>query len=439
MFVEAFSPSHGPIAGLNVLPILTPIPCLYRRRTGSLMATVASEATPSSPSIVYNEELQRHTVTIPSFDEENTDSYPSLLHKIHIQPLLSNKETTTLLNKARDYATENSSWDQQDSSRHVAYRTVDFAIEESIEISQYLGEIAFEDRTFGALSEVYDVDADDMSFLDLFVASYEGKDDATDEEVEERNTMDQLDFHRDGSLLSFTVLLSPTEDFEGGGTIFDALGDAEIATKDDGTHSILQSPGVIQSPQPGYATLHSGKLLHGGNQVTKGHRIVLVGFVDVHERNTKPGAYGSATKEWGRNDVREFWNKRRLSLLQQQQGNDYSKEDKEAKDQLQPVWKLKNWIHRPKHTTSSYFGEDRTIPTNVLKNMETRASIDKIRKRRLVTEDRLLREILLPREERGEKIDDEGEAGEWMEVDMDSLGMDGLMLGWDNEEEEEDE
>ena len=71
--------------------------------------------------------------------------------------------------------------------------------------------------------------------------------------------------------------------------------------------------------------------------------------------------------------------------------------------------------------------------------METRASIDKIRKRRLVTEDRLLREILLPREERGEKIDDEGEAGEWMEVDMDSLGMDGLMLGWDNEEEEEDE
>ena len=42
----------------------------------------------------------------------------------------------------------------------------------------------------------------------------------------------------------------------------------------------------------------------------------------------------------------------------------------------------------------------------------------------------MLREILLPREERGEKVDEEDE-GEWMEVDADSL--DGLMLEWDND------
>ena len=293
--------------------------------------------------------------------------------------------------------------------------------------------IRFEERVFCALSDAYGVDVEDMTFLDLFCASYEGEENDRESKMndsdKDRNTMDRLDFHRDGSLLSFTVLLSPPNEFKGGGTIFDAL--VDVATPDD-SGSILQPPGVIQPPQAGYVTLHSGKLLHGGHLVTAGQRIVLVGFVDVHERNIKPGALRNATKEWGRNDVRAFWNERRLSLLKHQR--------QEQQDIVQPLWKLKNSRYLPKDTKErhltnegrSCIGKKIVIPMNVVENIENRADIEKIRRRRLITEDKLLRGILLTRDERGEKKADEDD-GEWLEVDFDN--MDGLMLGWDTEKD----
>mmetsp|Transcript_246 Transcript_246/g.464 ORF Transcript_246/g.464 Transcript_246/m.464 type:complete len:428 (+) Transcript_246:195-1478(+) len=420
MIVEAFSPGQ-----VNAWNLILPRPIhRHLNRINPLFATVAPDSEKST------------VVTVPQFHSEDDENYPSLLHQIHVQPLLTDEETTELLRLARTHATENESWDQQDSSRHVAYQTVDFAIDESIEISQYLGQsgINFEERIFGALSDAFDVDVEDMSFLDLFCASYEAKDPddgvSIESEEEGRNPMDRLDFHRDGSVLSFTVLLSPPEEFEGGGTAFDALEDVAI---DDVDNSILQPSGVIQPPDAGYATLHSGKLLHGGHVVTKGQRIVLVGFVDVHERNFKPGALGRAAKEWGRNDVRSFWNQRRLSMTKQH-GNT---EGKSINDN--PSWNLKSWRYLPKDTPErrlitgegrSYFGQNSTVPKSMLEKMEKRASLEKIRKRRLITEDKLLREVLLPREERGEKIEDE-EEGEWMEVDIGSL--DGLTLGWDGD------
>ena len=408
-------------------------PSIQRRMTAlsahapssQVMPSSSSSSSPSpssSPSNIlytpkikyeYNEESQHHIITVPPFLSNDDGAYPSPLHHIHVLPLLTNEESTHLLQLARTYATENQCWDQQDATRHVSYPTVDFAIEDSIDIEQYLGDgddgIGFQQRIFGALSSTYDVDAEDMSYLDLFCASYKAKDevDATTNSKEETSTtMDRLDLHRDGSLLSFTVLLSPLEHFEGGGTIFDALQNIN----DESINSILQPQGVIQPPQAGYATLHSGKLLHGGHILTKGQRIVLVGFVDVDQRNMKPGALGEATKQWGRNDVRTYWSERRLSLIKQQQKSNIENEQ------------LKNWRYLPKHTRS-YFGKGSTIPSSILANIERRASLDEIRRRRLQTEDKLLREILLPREERGDKVDE----GEWLEVGLD--GMDGVLIG----------
>ena len=131
----------------------------------------------------------------------------------------------------------------------------------------------------------------------------------------------------------------------------------------------------------------------------------------------KPGLLGKATKHWGRNDVSTFYNQRRLSLLKQQtdEGNE------------QPVWKIKNWRYLPKNIRS-YFGKDVKIPPSILDNIERRASLERIRSKRLITEDNLLREILLPREERGEKIAEQQEGGEWIEVDLADMD-DGIMLG----------
>jgi len=126
----------------------------------------------------YDDASKHHTITIPSFLSDDSDIsgvYPSLLHKIHVLPFLEQEETSRMLQIASDYAKESQSWDQQDSTRHVSYQTVDFAIEESHEMFQYMQQIDFQDRIFRLLSEEYDVDADDLSFLDLFCASYEAK------------------------------------------------------------------------------------------------------------------------------------------------------------------------------------------------------------------------------------------------------------------------
>ena len=362
-------------------------------------------AVSSCPSIEYDDSNHHTTITIPSVlaDDDVRDVcgvYPSLLHKIHVLPLLEQAETYRILQIASDYAEENQSWDQQDTTRHVSYQTVDFAVEESIEMSNYLRDIQFQDRIFELLSEKYDVVVDDLSFLDLFCASYEASNKDT-----HRATMDRLDFHRDGSLLSFTVLLSQPENFEGGGTIFDALRDA--ADEND-QRSILKVPGSIQPPQSGYATLHSGKLLHGGHVVTKGQRIVLVGFVDVDQRNMREGVLKNATKDWGRNDVNEFWNRRRTQM--EKKGS----------------WKVSNWKYLPKKGRSC-LGKC-SLPDIILKRIKNRSDPDNIRKRRLRTEDRLLRDIMLPPAERGEKVDDE--IGELRELT--SADIDGLMLGWED-------
>jgi hypothetical protein len=342
-----------------------------------------------------------HSITIPPFLPEDS-TYPSSLHKIHVLPMLTEDETTQLLEMAKAYASDNKSWDKQ-QSRHVSYKTVDFAIEDSDEITDYLDEINFDDRVFGALSENYDVDVEDMTYLDLFCASYEAAGES------ERGTMDRLECHRDGSLLSFTLLLSPPGEFEGGGTIFDALRDVPINDE----IPVLRDGGSIQPPQAGYATLHCGKLLHGGHVVTKGQRIVLVGFVDVDERNIKQDVLFNAAKEWGRNDVRKFWDKRRLQLLENQQEIGLS-----AKNAIHPKWQLLNDELLPQKKRSC-FGPGFMMPRSILDNIKNRADDEKIRSRRLKTEDKLLREMLLPRDLRGEKI----LPGEWREVEYDENGV----------------
>ena len=71
-----------------------------------------------------------------------------------------------------------------------------------------------------------------------------------------------LELHRDGSVVSFNILLNGLEDFDGGGTYVEA---------DDEVYSIGQ----------GDCFVHSGKLRHGGQPITRGERLLLVAFVDV--------------------------------------------------------------------------------------------------------------------------------------------------------------
>ena len=80
------------------------------------------------------------------------------------------------------------------------------------------------------------------------------------------NGQDHLDFHRDGSIISFNILLN--DEFEGGGTIINHL-------NSDGT-----TTSTLHSSHKGDLFMHSGKLLHSGNRVTSGTRYIIVGFIE---------------------------------------------------------------------------------------------------------------------------------------------------------------
>jgi len=89
-----------------------------------------------------------------------------------------------------------------------------------------------------------------FDFKDLFIVKYKH---------DEQNF---LEMHSDGTIISFNILLSEQNDFEGGGTCFD-----------DGL--------VIKSEQ-GDLIIHNGIIRHSGLPITQGTRYLLLGFAYLH-------------------------------------------------------------------------------------------------------------------------------------------------------------
>ena len=72
-----------------------------------------------------------------------------------------------------------------------------------------------------------------------------------------------LALHRDGEALSFSILLSHPSEFDGGGTQLESLGM------------------TVRPDTRGDVFMHCGQMRHGGCEVTRGVRYLLVAFVDV--------------------------------------------------------------------------------------------------------------------------------------------------------------
>ena len=304
------------------------------------------------------------TILIPPFCHFNeptttttTTPYPSRLHYIHVESLFTNDETTTCLELANVFAKKTGQWNQPDSIRHATYATCDFAVEECHTMMDYLQSINFEQRVLTKLQDRYGIDASDMSFLDLFCSNY-------------RTTgMDRLEAHRDGSLLSFTIPLSPPDNYQGGGTFFDALRDVSP------DNHVLWKNGVIRPPRAGDCIMHCGKLLHGANVITAGERTVLVGFVEVDSLWQRPGTLGEACRDFGRMDVAALIhkNQQRMTFNGEKRG-----------------WKSRNnkWLST---TTGSHLRG--FLP--VFDTTAKRADSEFQRWKKLEAEDRLLRNVLM--------------------------------------------
>ena len=330
---------------------------------------------------------QKHSVTsssteatfvAPKFAPDEAGDYPSLLHSIHVKSILSDTETKRCLQLATSYAAETARWEQPDSDRHATYATCDFPVDECETLESYLQEIGFDDRIFSELNQLYGVSHQDMSYLDFFCAHYHAK--PNDEQTAVATTMDRLEAHRDGSLLSFTIVLTPPTDFQGGGTFFDTLRDVEC--EDD---PVLQPGGVIRVLRAGDAVLHGGKLLHGADMITSGNRTVLVGFIDVAEWCYRPGILSATCRDWGRMDVAAArWERQQTKTSEGQSG-----------------WKLDNHKWYPPTKGRSHIQDVRPAFMSV----KRRAELEYQRRRKLESEDTLLRTILLPEDEREELME----------------------------------
>ncbi|CAB9526724.1 P4Hc [Seminavis robusta] len=256
------------------------------------------------------------TLTLPRFLEgkvEDGFDYPSPLHHIHVRSILSDAEVARCWQLAESYAQQTGCWESPDQERHATYSTCDFPIQDNRDLSDYLTSIQLDDRIWKILAECYGIQETDMTYLDFFCAHYQAQqpNDKHDTSTQQ-TTMDRLEPHRDGSLLSFTVLLNDPSNFAGGGTFFDALRDVVPDT----THpqqQVLYQGGVVRPTRAGDGTFHSGKILHGADVVTAGSRTVLVGFVDVAEWAQRPGALALACRDWGRMDVATFRYERQRS------------------------------------------------------------------------------------------------------------------------------
>eukprot|EP00940_MAST-03C_sp_MAST-3C-sp2_P002589 g2589.t1 len=137
------------------------------------------------------------------------------------------------------------------TDRHAAYPTTDVALEDVPEIIPWFLQLK---RNLIAPIVRRDYQVDVVGFHDVFLIKYEA--------VEGRQ--DSLAFHRDSSLLSFTMLLNDPSAFDGGGTVFRWLRDSETLEH-----------------KAGEITFHCGQLLHGGRKITRGIRYIMAGFVSI--------------------------------------------------------------------------------------------------------------------------------------------------------------
>lgn len=90
----------------------------------------------------------------------------------------------------------------------------------------------------------------DLRILDAFVVQYEA------------SNINSLPLHTDGSLISVNIALN--ENYDGGGTYFK-----------DWNQTIQLKPGDC--------LMHWSKLLHSGQPITAGKRLILVAFVDTKD------------------------------------------------------------------------------------------------------------------------------------------------------------
>lgn len=161
--------------------------------------------------------------------------------------LLTKEKCDELIAISEKWVVENQNG-QWDTKRHEYYPTTDIPVNK-LPYYQELVDVV-KAKIFPEISKIFLFPVNALSLQDFFIIKYDA------------NAQHKLDWHRDVSLISFNFCLN--SEFEGGGTRFQALNE-----------TIRINAGEV--------VMHSGKVLHAGNDVTKGIRYIVVGFVRVDD------------------------------------------------------------------------------------------------------------------------------------------------------------
>jgi hypothetical protein len=171
--------------------------------------------------------------------------YNRFLQRFHYTKVYTPDICNFIINESEKYAASNGGWT---TKRHNNYPTTDLPVEKILSIFSLVLETM---KTItNKIKQSFGInDNMRLNISDLFVVKY--KDDA----------QNHLEMHCDGSFLSFNILLSDKNDFEGGGTYFD-----------DGLMAHLDQGDIL---------IHSSRIKHAGLPITKGTRYLLVGFLNI--------------------------------------------------------------------------------------------------------------------------------------------------------------
>jgi len=186
------------------------------------------------------------------------------------------EECARAIQIAEGWAAENGGWL---SDRHASAPTTDMAIKDVPPLLEWFNQ-HLETSLFPMLAQRFPDQIehpDQIRVHDAFIVKYEfgeGK-------------QNQLSLHQDESTFSFTIALNSRDEYEGGGTFFEA-----IRPSNDADASFEQR---ALSTDAGGCVAFGGKLRHGGQAITKGVRYIIPLFVYL-DKNNSGELPGYATK-----------------------------------------------------------------------------------------------------------------------------------------------
>jgi len=188
-------------------------------------------------------------------NEKNNIKYNRFLQRFIYNKIYTPDMCKYIINVSENFANNNGGWTTE---RHVNYPTTDLPVNKIPGIFGLILETM--NTVCDKIKKSYGLhDSMGIDIQDLFIVKYS------------MDAQNHLEMHHDGSFLSFNILLSNPNDFEGGGTYFD--------------------DGLIFYPEQGDLLIHSSKINHAGLPITKGLRYLLVGFLNINiELDNQPNS-----------------------------------------------------------------------------------------------------------------------------------------------------